>query len=413
MNSGGGLWHPPGFDENGDMYISVANPAPWPGTKDAPWGASRPGDNLYTNSLVKLDPDDGEREWHYQALSHDVWDWDLHLPPIVAHDGERKLIVTGGKMGYVYAVDANGELVWKTPVGVHNGRDVDNELVLAGREEALPDYPITIYPGILGGVETQMAIDDNTVYAPVVNLPTTFKSQVEPELGIAEGTGEMVALDLTTGAVKWKTALPTPPYGAATVANDIVLTTTFDGVVWAFDRDNGRIVWSGQLPAGTNATIVVAGNWLVTAASYPQDKTQKAQIVALELGASNRLPAPAAGEQPGGGGGENDQGGDGGQGGGDQEGEASAAQLAAGKDVFTDNCGSCHTLADAASSGSVGPNLDELQPTAAQVETKVRSGGGGMPSFEGRLTDEQIANVGAYVAQVSDPDAEAPGGSGP
>ncbi|HEY7706210.1 MAG TPA: cytochrome c [Gaiellaceae bacterium] len=62
-------------------------------------------------------------------------------------------------------------------------------------------------------------------------------------------------------------------------------------------------------------------------------------------------------------------------------------------------CGSCHTLAAAGSSGSTGPNLDDVQPDAATVEAQVRSGGGGMPAFEGRLSDDEIAAVSSYVAE--------------
>jgi outer membrane protein assembly factor BamB len=64
INSGGGLWHPPAFDSDGDVYIAVANPAPWPGTKDFPWGSSRPGPNLYTNAIVKLNRENGELIWY-------------------------------------------------------------------------------------------------------------------------------------------------------------------------------------------------------------------------------------------------------------------------------------------------------------------------------------------------------------
>ena len=61
-------------------------------------------------------------------------------------------------------------------------------------------------------------------------------------------------------------------------------------------------------------------------------------------------------------------------------------------------CGNCHTLAAANATGAVGPNLDELQPDAATVEEQVRSGGGGMPAFEGELSDDEIAAVAEYVA---------------
>ena len=71
---------------------------------------------------------------------------------------------------------------------------------------------------------------------------------------------------------------------------------------------------------------------------------------------------------------------------------------ASGEAVFVDNCGGCHTLAAAGTSGSTGPNLDELRPDAARVEEQVRNGGGGMPAFEGDLSDEQITAVAEYVS---------------
>ena len=77
-----------------------------------------------------------------------------------------------------------------------------------------------------------------------------------------------------------------------------------------------------------------------------------------------------------------------------------SAAVAAGKTVFTANCGSCHTLKEAGTSGTVGPNLDELEPDLATVEGQVESGGGGMPAFgkEGTLNPEEIKAVAAYVS---------------
>jgi cytochrome c6 len=76
---------------------------------------------------------------------------------------------------------------------------------------------------------------------------------------------------------------------------------------------------------------------------------------------------------------------------------ASAAP-ASGESVFADNCASCHTLEAAGSSGTLGPNLDSLAPTTGTVESTVRSGEGTMPSFEGRLSDPEIAAVAEYVS---------------
>ncbi len=80
---------------------------------------------------------------------------------------------------------------------------------------------------------------------------------------------------------------------------------------------------------------------------------------------------------------------------------AGGGDAAAGKEVFTANCASCHTLADAGATAAVGPNLDESAPDQASVEAKVRTGGGGMPAFEGQLSDDEIVNVAAYVASVA------------
>ncbi|MGH3126928.1 MAG: c-type cytochrome [Gaiellaceae bacterium] len=76
-------------------------------------------------------------------------------------------------------------------------------------------------------------------------------------------------------------------------------------------------------------------------------------------------------------------------------------EAAGGREIFVANCGSCHTLSDAGTSGAVGPNLDGIGLDASAVETQVRNGGGGMPAFEGQLTDAEIAAVSAYVAESS------------
>jgi mono/diheme cytochrome c family protein len=74
---------------------------------------------------------------------------------------------------------------------------------------------------------------------------------------------------------------------------------------------------------------------------------------------------------------------------------------AEGKQVFTQNCGGCHTLADAGTNGQVGPNLDELKPDKARVQRQVTNGGSKMPAFKGRLSADQIDAVSTYVSSVA------------
>jgi outer membrane protein assembly factor BamB len=395
INSGGGLWHPPAFDDDGNVFVDIANPAPWPGTNEFPWGSSRPGPNPHSNSLVKLNPDDGKVIWARQMLAHDVYDWDLQLPPILTKDGDRNLVLSSGKLGYVIATDpADGTVVWKKPVGEHNGHDHDNELALSGETAQLPKLPVTVLPGILGGVETQMAAADGVVYAPIVNLPVRFPNQETPDLQITKGSGEMEALNIADGSVKWQRDLPQPAYGAATVSNDLVFTTTFDGKVIALNRDDGSVVWQKQMPAGTNAPMAIVGDTLITAASFPQSKDQQPVIIAYRLGATGTVPTTSTGTTT------------------TTTTTTTGGGAASGKTVFTSNCGSCHTLNAAGTSGNVGPNLDQLKPDEATVERQVRNGGGGMPAFEGRLSDAQIMAVAAYVAQNAGKGGGGGGGGG-
>jgi mono/diheme cytochrome c family protein len=79
------------------------------------------------------------------------------------------------------------------------------------------------------------------------------------------------------------------------------------------------------------------------------------------------------------------------------DGTTTGETAADGREVFAASCGSCHTFADAGTTGTIGPDLDQLSVDAAAVEAQVRSGGGGMPAFEGELSDAEIVAVANYV----------------
>lgn len=284
VNAGGGLWHPPAFDGDGALYVGVANPLPFLGTDAYPWGASRPGPNRWNNSIVKLDAATGRFLWGRQVLPHDVYDWDLEAPVILAAAGGRRIAIAAGKMGVVYAFDAqSGELLWKRSVGLHNGHDDDNLLAMRG-DAARLRFPLRVLPDNWGGVQTPMASDGRTVYVPVNNLYVVWRSQtVWKQQDVLEGTGELVALDVATGRVRWDRRLPHGVYGAATVANDVVFTTTVEGTVWGISTRDGRVLWNARLPAGSIAPVGVVGDTLLAGGSLPFAEGQQPALVAWRL----------------------------------------------------------------------------------------------------------------------------------
>jgi glucose dehydrogenase len=250
VNSGGGCWYSPAIDQKtGVMYWAVANPAPWPGTTDFPNGSSRPGNNLYTNSLVALDYQSGKPQWYNQVVPHDIKDYDLQVAPIIAsvkiNDKLQDIVIGAGKMGKVYAFDRKtGALLWNTPVGVHQNDDL---------KEFSANQTTTVFPGFLGGVETPMAYADGVVYVPVVNLSGDYTPSTRTLASLSTGKGQLVAIKADTGAILWDKQLDSMNFGGATVVNDLVFTATFDGTFYAFNRDTGDAVWSYKAPGGVNA----------------------------------------------------------------------------------------------------------------------------------------------------------------
>lgn len=279
-SAGGGLWYSPAFDDDGGMYFGVGNPSPWPGTPDEPFGSGRPGANLYTNSLVKLNAKTGKLQWYYQETPHDIYDWDLQGPPILVNSGGRKLAIIGGKSGFVIAADQKtGDVVWRTSVGKHNGHDKDGLKAMRGKEI---ETGVEILPGVLGGVISQMSSDGKRVYAAVVNNPATLIDGATLQ-GTNEMDGELVALDVDTGKRAWRKKLSVVSFGATSVANDVVFITTMDGRVVGYDTDNGKQVTELKLSAGSNAGVVIKGSTLVAPAGMASQGGQAPQIDAFRL----------------------------------------------------------------------------------------------------------------------------------
>jgi alcohol dehydrogenase (cytochrome c) len=202
-----------------------------------------------------LDAKTGRLLWQDQVTPHDVRDYDFEATPILAGTS----VFGAGKSGLVIAWNTDTKRRrWVRPVGLHRNDT-----------GPLPSRRSRICPGILGGVETPMAYSAGRLFVPVVDLcsvgSATSRQQVT-EVDPAQGHGRLVALSATTGAVLWQRRLELPDFGCATVANDVVFTSAYDGTVDGFDTRTGRRLWTARLAAGSNSCPAVAGDMLFVGA---------------------------------------------------------------------------------------------------------------------------------------------------
>src|SRR3984957_3987457 len=258
---GGSIWQNPAIDlANKRVYFVVGNPSP---DDD---GSVRPGDNLYTDSLVAVDLETGKYICHLQYIPHDIWDMDAVSPAVltpVADKTGRKIpgVLHAGKSGYLY---------------VHAAKDCSlirsTGLVEAKNERALPTKEgVLIRPGLNGGVSvTPLAIDPKLrlVYALTNEsaLKYYFFSSTEYPNGKLwlggsfkgapeEPTwGDIVATDYNTGKIRWKVKKPLPMFGGIlATAGGLIFTGEGSGEFGAYGSATGKELWSYKTDAGVNA----------------------------------------------------------------------------------------------------------------------------------------------------------------
>jgi alcohol dehydrogenase (cytochrome c) len=277
-NSGGGLWYPPAVDGRGRVFIGVANPGPYPLRPDDPNARSRPGPNLYTDSLVALDGASGKLLWYRQVTSHDLRDFDFQDSPVVSTEtigGRRTEVVIGaGKSGKVVAFRAaDGTRLWTLELGKHNRYSTG----------PLPAHPVVYCPGSLGGVLTPLAEAANRLYVPWIDL--CFKGSATGLVRFSpRAAGGLAAVRPGTGSVLWKHRFADLDSGAATVANDVVFTSTFDGTIYALSTANGSVLWTAKAPAGINSFPAVTRTMLLVGAGAPtRAKHPRHELVAYSL----------------------------------------------------------------------------------------------------------------------------------
>jgi len=258
---GGGVWQNPAVDlASNRIYFVVGNPSP-----DLD-GSPRPGDNLYTNSLVSVDLDTGKYICHFQYIAHDVWDLDAVSPPVLVDvkDKNGKTIpgvIHAGKTGHIYVHDRKDcSLIRFSEAMVPQ----ENMWVLPTKEGA------RMLPGANGGVEwSPIATDPGQSLAHAINLHQAMHYRVEnspypngkPWLGGAftaipgeKQSGNITAVDYNTGKVKWQAETPEQMIGGIlATANGLVFTGEGNGRFAAYDSSTGKELWSFHAGAGLNA----------------------------------------------------------------------------------------------------------------------------------------------------------------
>ena len=270
---GGSTWVTGSFDPALNLiYWGVGNPGP-------DWnGDVRPGDNLYTCSVIALRPATGELVWHFQYTPHDTHDWDANQMQVLVDvevDGRmRKLLTTANRNAFFYVLDrGTGEFITARPYAKQTWAD---GMSPDGRPKVLPGTEPTeegnlVYPSLQGATNWY-----SPSYSPKTELfyvaaremgAVYFKSDVDFEPGEAylgggqrgldgdEAWGAVRALDVRSGEQRWEFRLPRPPYaGLMATGGGVVFGGTLEGNIFALDAASGAALWDFQSggPVRTN-----------------------------------------------------------------------------------------------------------------------------------------------------------------
>ena len=290
---GGGITTTPAYDvASNRLFINVEGPAPLVS------GAVRPGDNLYTGSIVALDAATGRLAWHTQYLPHDVWGLSGGSPPFLFDRGDERYVAFAGRTGWVYVFSAR------------DGRPIlrsDNFVPQEGMFDAHPEEGgLRMAPGVNGGnAGAPVAYDEGsgTVYVGGVHQPMVYAARSEPyrqgqlwlggDVRFAPGEsqwGTVTAIDLGDGSIRWQKRTPSPVHSGALVTGGGVLfigqgSGTFD----AFDASTGELLWQFATGAGVHGgpiTYEVAGVQYVavpSGGSYHFDTAEGDDLIAFAL----------------------------------------------------------------------------------------------------------------------------------
>jgi alcohol dehydrogenase (cytochrome c) len=263
---GGTAWVTGTYDPELDLvYWGTGNPGP-----DFD-GSVRPGNNLYTSSVVAFDPDDGALRWHYQWTPHDVWDYDGVNENILFNDGDRKLLAHFDKNGHLFVLDrTDGTFVRAQPFGRVTWGSIDARGAVTVLKSPTPGGT-HICPGPAGLKEWPHAAYNpitKLIYTPVVETCGTYKLKPgEFKEGMPfwggevdidkEHWGHIKAIDPLTGREAWSWRGENPMVSSVlTTAGELVFAGEPNGNFNAYHARTGELLWQFQTGSGIHSNPV-------------------------------------------------------------------------------------------------------------------------------------------------------------
>ena len=285
QTGGGGGWMAGGYDpETNSVWWGTANPAPLYDWAGSDWKTSgpRPGDNLYTSSVILLDPDTGKLKSYWQEVPHDAWDYDSAVGEFIMleRDG-KKYVVHPSKDGFVYVYDraAKPVKVWPLIKNINFVETIKDDGTLVGRRDLKEGKHENLCPAIAGGISWNAGsynpktgwfykigyewcidlevVKTTPILEPMAQLNIGADFKFVPAKGESRMYAHVDARDPITGKVAWSNKMDIPPHASLlSTGGGLLFVPDAAGILRAWDAKNGKELWTHNNGMGHNGGII-------------------------------------------------------------------------------------------------------------------------------------------------------------